>query len=229
MPARVGKDIFDFLKIKSKVDNRTGCWNWIGYVYRGYGAEPTSSWFKLYKVNRAHQLSYVAYKGEYRTDNPYEVVLSHLCHNKACINPDHLLACSVQENLDHDITNLRSPRYLSEDVNVILQDVGKLTNSQICNKYNISLKRFYKILGGETLSHLTNIKEPIKNSGTKISEEQVLKMFEMKSRGEKLIVIANEIGCSEAAVCRILKGNRRQEFVKRNKDKINKEVADKNL
>ena len=77
-----------------------GCWEWIAgrksltykgkqYSYGVYSANGTP------KTNTgAHQYSYVNHKGPI----PDGLELDHLCHNKLCVNPEHLEAVTHQEN-----------------------------------------------------------------------------------------------------------------------------------
>lgn len=205
---RLGSTVEEFFNIKVDIKSKDKCWPWKGYLSGGYGCEPACYWFKQYKVNRAHQLSYILYHGEYDRS----LVISHLCHNKACVNPDHLLACSQGENIAHEVFNKdETTRYINIDtIENIFKDVGFLTNGQIRKKYNIKKETLRNLINGKTYGLITNIEKPLKNTGNTISMYDIDKIFAMRSFGDKLIVIANEIGCSESMVCRILKGNRRQ-------------------
>jgi len=68
-----------------------GCWNWTGHVNAaGYG--------KLcidYKMRRAHRVTYELFKGAI----PSGLVIDHLCRNRKCVNPDHLEAVPLKENV----------------------------------------------------------------------------------------------------------------------------------
>jgi hypothetical protein len=76
----------------SKVKKTDGCWNWIGATKRSGGR---GRYGVLYGVDgagtttgtiRAHRLSYILNKGNI----PHGYVLDHLCHNRLCVNPEHL-------------------------------------------------------------------------------------------------------------------------------------------
>lgn len=80
---------------KRYVVQPNGCWTWTGSVdHRGYGV------FHLLKQSDgAHRNSFRMYKGEI----PKGLVVRHLCHNKLCVNPDHLLTGTYKENMQDSI------------------------------------------------------------------------------------------------------------------------------
>lgn len=69
------------------------CWIWKGAITSsGYGAFAVQS----KTIQQAHRVSYTLYVG---LIGPGKLV-RHLCHNRACVNPDHLLPGSDQDNAD---------------------------------------------------------------------------------------------------------------------------------
>lgn len=71
----------------------TGCWLWTGMLSDlGYGRLWSRE--KQLPIN-AHRLSYEMHKGKI----PDNLTLDHLCRTRSCVNPDHLEAVPLQENI----------------------------------------------------------------------------------------------------------------------------------
>lgn len=69
------------------------CWKWVGARNpKGYGTfmYPTKGEFVC-----AHQFSYWYHKGSV----PDGLTIDHLCRNTSCVNPDHLEAVPMIENI----------------------------------------------------------------------------------------------------------------------------------
>lgn len=80
---------------KYSKQSRSGCWLWLGGI--GPGGYGTASWGG--KTQRAHRLSYAAFKGNI----PDGLCLDHLCRVRSCINPQHLEAVTYAVNSSRGI------------------------------------------------------------------------------------------------------------------------------
>jgi len=72
-----------------RVDEDTGCWEWLGHTQNGYGHVGVGS-----KIKMAHRAFYEELVGPI----PEGMQLDHLCGNEGCVNPDHLDPCTSMEN-----------------------------------------------------------------------------------------------------------------------------------
>lgn len=76
----------------AKVEKTDTCWNWTGTTSNGYG----QYWLDG-KGHRAHRLSYAYAHGPI----PEGMQIDHQCHNKLCVNPDHLRVVTGKQNCEN--------------------------------------------------------------------------------------------------------------------------------
>jgi hypothetical protein len=76
------------------LDNTSGCWNYkFKTSEKGYGSICIHFNGRNYNF-RAHRIMFERYNGTIQEN----LVLDHICRNKACINPSHLRAVTIREN-----------------------------------------------------------------------------------------------------------------------------------
>lgn len=87
----VGPDLRRVITERCTPSDNTGCWNWdASKNSEGYG----TIWIDGH-TRPAHRVAYEAFRGPV----PDSLVLDHICHNKGCVNPDHLRAVTQQVNM----------------------------------------------------------------------------------------------------------------------------------
>ena len=104
--------------------DESGCWLWLGHPQpNGYGN--ISIYDQVYK---AHRVSYRLYKGPI----PDGLTIDHLCRVTLCVNPDHLEAVTMRENV------LRGRSFIVDQVRQThcihghLLDGRRANNSRYC-------------------------------------------------------------------------------------------------
>lgn len=203
---RAHTDVYEFIKSKSRPESN-GCITWTGYISNGYGHEPCNSWFKDYKCSRAHQLVYIAQHGNY--DRNLEI--AHLCNNRACINLEHLKLVPHKENMAHRRLNPTDSSYIDPTT---VDSIAELINTK-----NYTNSQIRKILGIPTAKYAVyttyvKAKHGLTHhtcKGNTLNKHHVENILQLRRQGEKLAVIANLFNISESMVCRICRGNRRQD------------------
>jgi len=81
--------IKDRLMCLSTLNEKTGRWEWTGYLCGKYGALKYNG-----KHIKAHRLSYLVFKGDIA-----ELNVLHKCDNPICINPEHLFLGTQKDNV----------------------------------------------------------------------------------------------------------------------------------
>lgn len=90
-PLVVDEGAVERLMNKVTVRRDTGCWEWSGFRQRqGYGVLMVGGISRV-----AHRVSYTHFRGQI----PQGLVLDHLCRNTSCVNPWHLEAVTIGENV----------------------------------------------------------------------------------------------------------------------------------
>lgn len=71
--------------------SESGCWLWMRFLEKGgYGLIHSD-----HKAKRAHRVGYELYRGQI----PQGLTLDHLCRVRCCVNPWHLEAVTIGQNV----------------------------------------------------------------------------------------------------------------------------------
>ena len=117
--------------------NKEGCWEWVGSLsWNGYGQLKRKG-----KHLRASRYFYEKYNGKMSNN----VVMDHLCKNRKCVNPLHLEAVSLLENIRRG----NVPKLKVEEVNniKIMYKKGR-KQKELSQLFNVNQSEISRIVNG---------------------------------------------------------------------------------
>jgi hypothetical protein len=141
----------------------SGCWEWTGAITgQGYGNIYNKTKDGEYKYYNAHKASWLIHNGQ--IEDGKQVL--HKCHNKSCVNPNHLYlgdhkqnAIDAVENDDWNTPNLEgennpNAKLSEDDVKLIRRayNQGEKTTKELAETYPVSRSYIYMILNEECWS-----------------------------------------------------------------------------
>lgn len=134
------------------IEGDTGCWIWKKACGSGgYGV----TWYNGETVY-AHRMSYFAFNGEY--DKTF--IVRHTCDNPACVNPNHLVLGTDQDNSSDMVARCRSARgsrnskaKLTEDIIPAIRE-SCLSSRTLANLLGVSKTIILDVKRNRTWKHV---------------------------------------------------------------------------
>ena len=145
-------DIIRFWGKVQKTKNPNDCWNWLGYIFpNGYGGIKVN-----YKTQYAHRVAYEITFGEISSG----LLVRHECDNPSCVNPNHLIVGTTQDNIKDKVKKGRQARGetagLHKLTNQQAQEIrniysqGKISQHQLAKMFGISQAQIWKIVSNKS-------------------------------------------------------------------------------
>lgn len=126
------------------------CWEFTGGISKsGYGA----FWLNGKTVS-AHKVSYLMFNGRI----PNDQLIRHICDNKKCVNPEHLILGTVSDNAKDAVERGRWARqhgqyngiakFTYEQVEAIREEYNKgaWTYQALADKYEVALSVMWELI-----------------------------------------------------------------------------------
>lgn len=146
-------DLQSYLDDHSMPEPNSGCILWVQGVDRhGYG----KAWHKG-KTWRANRLAYAAHHG---MDSVKGTNVLHKCDNPACINPQHLFAGTLSDNVHDAVAKGRNARGENHNMNKLtIEQVLAIRNDQrvlrkIGDDYGVTAQAIWYIKKGRNWRHV---------------------------------------------------------------------------
>jgi len=137
----------------------SGCWLWLaGITGAGYGAIRVDGRNEL-----AHRLSYNLAYGHFPNNQP---VIRHICNLRCCVNPDHLIAGTQQDNCQDSVrsgTKVKGSQHplakLSESnvPEIMAALAAGIPQRTIAERYGVSQRAILLVKNGITWRHARDI------------------------------------------------------------------------
>lgn len=134
------------------------CWSWKAGSYgsTGYGAFCIGH----QKNTQAHRAAWRIFVGEF----PGDAQILHKCDNRNCVNPEHLFAGSIGDNMRDKVAKGRQPRgseirqskLTEEQVRAIRSRYAakELSQEKLAREYGVTQAAVWRILRGERWTHV---------------------------------------------------------------------------
>lgn len=135
-------------------ENPSDCWEWTSTLKEnGYGRFTFDGGRAL-----AHRWAYEQLRGPI----PDGLQMRHLCHNRLCCNPMHLIPGTAQENIQDSVDAGRHPhgrtngnaKLTDEQVIHIRQNPEKLKSYQLAEQFGVSTGTISNVKSGKIWRHV---------------------------------------------------------------------------
>lgn len=148
-------DVFlEHPKLAGRVDIRSDseCWNWLGATKDGYGSLHTQG-----RRFMMHRFVYELFNGPVTEEKP---VVRHSCDNRLCVNPLHLLAGTIIDNVSDRVQRKRCAKGEgSGRAKLTLEIVEKIRSEYkpykvklktLAEKYGVCTRQIWMIANGKS-------------------------------------------------------------------------------